>query len=89
MATHTRDKRQTVCLDTLMKPDEAATTAVYHLLRLRRVAPLNGPDGPGDRGWLWPLLALGAGMTNPTSLCLLCYLAGCVQRPFPLSSYQG
>lgn len=40
-----------------MKPDEAAATAVYHLLR--RVAPLNGPDDPGDRGWLWLLLALG------------------------------
>jgi hypothetical protein len=24
------------------------------LLRLRRVAPLAGPGGPGDKVWLWP-----------------------------------
>ena len=38
----------------------AETPAVYRLLRLRRVAPLGGPGGPGDRVWLWPLLVLGA-----------------------------
>jgi hypothetical protein len=30
----------------------ATTTAVYRLLRLRQVAPLGGPGGPGDQsGW--------------------------------------
>lgn len=38
----------------------AAATAVYRLLRLRRAVPLTGPDGPGDRVWLWPLLTAGA-----------------------------
>lgn len=38
----------------------ATKTAVYRLLRLRRVAPLGGPGGPGDRVWLWPLLTLVA-----------------------------
>ena len=27
----------------------------YRLLRLQRVAPLTGPDGPGDLAWIWPL----------------------------------
>jgi len=37
-----------------------AATAVYRLLRIRRLAPLNGAGGPGDLVWVWPLLTLGA-----------------------------
>jgi deazaflavin-dependent oxidoreductase (nitroreductase family) len=29
----------------------------YRLVRLRRVAPLTGPGGPGDLAWLWPLIS--------------------------------
>jgi deazaflavin-dependent oxidoreductase (nitroreductase family) len=34
----------------------AGLTAGYRLIRIRRVAALTGPGGPGDLRWLWVLL---------------------------------
>lgn len=45
---------------TLSDADLDAATADYRLLRIRRVAPLTGPGGPGDRIWVWPLLTVVA-----------------------------
>ncbi len=30
----------------------------YRLIRIRRTAALTGPGGPGDLGWVWPVLSL-------------------------------
>lgn len=41
--------------------DEAALssrTAHYRVIRLRRVAPRTGANGPGDLAWVWPLITL-------------------------------
>jgi hypothetical protein len=46
--------------NTMSDAELAAITAPYRLLRIRRVAPLAGPHGPGDRVWVWPLLTVAA-----------------------------
>ncbi|MCX8025448.1 MAG: nitroreductase family deazaflavin-dependent oxidoreductase [Thermanaerothrix sp.] len=33
-------------------------TAAYRVIRLRRVAPRTGANGPGDLAWVWPLITL-------------------------------
>jgi deazaflavin-dependent oxidoreductase (nitroreductase family) len=33
-------------------------TASYRVIRLRRVAPRTGANGPGDLAWVWPLITL-------------------------------
>lgn len=46
--------------------DEAldAVTADYKLMRINKVAPLDGPGGPGDLAWVWlPVgMVVGAGI---------------------------
>lgn len=32
----------------------ADLTADYRLIRIRRIAPRTGPDGPGELAWVWP-----------------------------------
>jgi deazaflavin-dependent oxidoreductase (nitroreductase family) len=39
----------------------------YRLVRIRKVAPITGPGGPGDLAWVWPLA---------TILLLLALLSG-------------
>lgn len=49
---------------TLSDAQLEAATADYRVLRLRRVAPLTGPGGPGDLVWVWPLLTAAALMAG-------------------------
>lgn len=37
-----------------------AATCEYRLLHLRRIHPLAGSGGPGDKLWVWPLLVVAA-----------------------------
>lgn len=55
---------------TMSDDDLAAITGAYRLLRIRRVAPIAGLNGPGDMIWVWPLLtvvAFVAGLLWPRS----------------------
>jgi len=36
----------------------SSRTAHYRVIRLRRVAPRTGANGPGDLAWVWPLITL-------------------------------
>ncbi|MGD2059020.1 MAG: nitroreductase family deazaflavin-dependent oxidoreductase [Anaerolineales bacterium] len=41
--------------------DDAAIDCLfdsYRLVRIRKVAPLTGPGGPGDLVWVWPILVV-------------------------------
>lgn len=44
-------------IDPKTMPDEEVDELlkIYRIIRLRRVAPRTGKDGPGDLAWIWPL----------------------------------